>query len=363
MWSLGSFGASGVTSLFGGLLEQTFVGWRGVFLIGAVVSVVGIILVRRAPETQTPRSGVRGLDWAGAITFALGIAAVFTLITQISKLDFATALPWVLIAAAVIVFAIFGVVEKRKGSKAFLDFALFKNRQYSSVTAANFLLNSMGGALVVSLWALQVGYGLEPGTAGLLTLGFAAGIFAFLRVGEKLLGTKGAKFPIVIAATLVPLSLVFFAFTFLPRTEYMILNVAASVAIGAGLAMFATPATDAALSSLPADKVGVGSGFYKMASALGNGFGIAVFTTLLTSQSDGGPLADFMGRLLPFAADGEVVVRQAAAAALGIGALYGLVALIVIVLWVPNRPQSATEEPAEGPAEDKIEDEVDASTP
>ncbi|WJY68698.1 MFS transporter [Corynebacterium auris] len=363
MWSLGSFGASGVTSLFGGLLEQTFVGWRGVFLIGAVVSVVGIILVRRAPETQTPRSGVRGLDWAGAITFALGIAAVFTLITQISKLDFATALPWVLIAAAVIVFAIFGVVEKRKGSKAFLDFALFKNRQYSSVTAANFLLNSMGGALVVSLWALQVGYGLEPGTAGLLTLGFAAGIFAFLRVGEKLLGTKGAKFPIVIAATLVPLSLVFFAFTFLPRTEYMILNVAASVAIGAGLAMFATPATDAALSSLPADKVGVGSGFYKMASALGNGFGIAVFTTLLTSQSDGGPLADVMGRLLPFAADGEVVVRQAAAAALGIGALYGLVALIVIVLWVPNRPQSATEEPAEGPAEDKIEDEVDASTP
>ncbi|SDR72421.1 MFS transporter [Corynebacterium timonense] len=359
MWSLGSFGASGVTSLFGGLLEQTFVGWRGIFLIGVLVSVAGIILVRRAPETQTPRSGVRGLDWAGAITFALGIAAVFILVTQASKLDFSTAIPWVLLVGAIVIFVIFGVVEKSKGSKAFLDFALFKNRQYSSVVTTNFLLNSMGGSLVVSLWVLQSGYGLEPGTVGLLTLGFAAGIFTFLRVGEKLLGAKGAKFPILIAAVTVPLSMVFFAFTFLPRTEYMILNVVASFAIGAGLALFATPGTDAALSALPADKVGVGSGFYKMASALGNGFGIAIFAALFTSQTNGGPLADFVGQLVPFAADGEVVVRQAAAVALGFGAIYGLVAFIFIALWVPGRPAASQDK--EVPQ--KVEDEVEASNP
>ena len=344
MWSLGSFGASAFASFLGGIIGQTFIGWRGIFLIGAVVSVIAILIVRRAPETDTPRSGVRGLDWTGAITFALGTAIVFVLVTQSSKLDFTGVLPWILIAAGVAVFAVFALVERRKGSSAFLDFALFKNRQYSSVVTANFLINTVGGGLIVSLWVLQLGYGLSSATAGLLTIGFAVGVFAFLRVGEKLLGSVGAKVPMLLAATLVMISLMVLTTTFLPTTGYMVVNALGAVVLGAGMAIFATPATDAALSALPADKSGVGSGFYKMASALGNGFGIAVATALFSSQSSGGALADAVARVFSFAEGGNLLIRQAGAVALAGSALFAVVAVLLVVVWVPRRPVSSSDE-------------------
>jgi DHA2 family multidrug resistance protein-like MFS transporter len=49
---------------------------------------------------------------------------------------------------------------------------------------------------------------------------------------------------------------------------------------GLGLAFYATPSTDAALSNLPLSQTAAGSGIYKMASSLGNGFGIAISTAI-----------------------------------------------------------------------------------
>ena len=60
---------------------------------------------------------------------------------------------------------------------------------------------------------------------------------------------------------------------------------------GIGLAFYATPSTDAALSNLPDDQAGSGSGIYKMASSLGASFGVAIsaaiFTALSADQRDG----------------------------------------------------------------------------
>ena len=48
------------------------------------------------------------------------------------------------------------------------------------------------------------------------------------------------------------------------------------LAIFLGLAFYATPSTDAALSALPDDQAGSGAGIYKMASSLGASFGGAL---------------------------------------------------------------------------------------
>ena len=44
--------------------------------------------------------------------------------------------------------------------------------------------------------------------------------------------------------------------------------------------MYATPSTDTAVDQAPDDKVGVASGLYKMASSLGNAFGVALSSTI-----------------------------------------------------------------------------------
>lgn len=52
--------------------------------------------------------------------------------------------------------------------------------------------------------------------------------------------------------------------------------------------MFATPALSTAVSTTPAEKVGVASGIFKMGSTLGGAFGIAIMTSIYTAVIQSG---------------------------------------------------------------------------
>ena len=67
--------------------------------------------------------------------------------------------------------------------------------------------------------------------------------------------------------------------------QYTMLAVVAYTLFGLGLAFYATPSTDAALSNLPDDQAGSGSGIYKMASSLGASFGVAISAAIFTALS------------------------------------------------------------------------------
>jgi DHA2 family multidrug resistance protein-like MFS transporter len=54
-------------------------------------------------------------------------------------------------------------------------------------TLSNLLLNAAAGILLVAMTLAQIGGGMTAQGAGLLTLGYAIAIVAFIRVGEKLL--------------------------------------------------------------------------------------------------------------------------------------------------------------------------------
>ena len=66
---------------------------------------------------------------------------------------------------------------------------------------------------------------------------------------------------------------------------YQVLAIIAFTLFGLGLAFYATPSTDAALSNLPDDQAGAGSGIYKMASSLGASFGVAISAAIFTALS------------------------------------------------------------------------------
>ena len=67
--------------------------------------------------------------------------------------------------------------------------------------------------------------------------------------------------------------------------QYKVLAVIAYTLFGLGLAFYATPSTDAALSNLPDDQAGSGAGIYKMASSLGASFGVAISAAIFTALS------------------------------------------------------------------------------
>ena len=119
--------------------------------------------------------------------------------------------------------------------------------------------------------------------------------------------------------------------------QYTTLAVISYSLFGLGLAFYATPSTDAALSNLPDDQAGSGSGIYKMASSLGASFGVAISATIFTVLSAENGSTRWLEGVITFAGrQDNLAVRQAALIALGANLLMVVAAIVSIMLTVPK---------------------------
>ena len=281
LWSMGSWGGSGFAALFGGLMVG--VGWRYIFYAAAAISLIGLLMIWNTPESKAEVSDNKKTDFAGIITFMLSMIGLQLLVSKGSEFGWTSPLGITLIVVTVIFAILFFKIEKGKEG-AFIDFKLFNNLTFTGATISNFMINGTAGMLIVSLALLQVGGNLTAKAAGMLTLGYAVSIVLFIRVGEKLLQRFGARKPMIWGSLIVGVSIILLMFTNVMTDTYKILCIISYTLFGLGLAFYATPSTDAALSNLPEAQAGSGSGIYKMASSLGAAFGVAisagVFSTL-----------------------------------------------------------------------------------
>jgi DHA2 family multidrug resistance protein-like MFS transporter len=231
-------------------------------------------------------------------------------------------------------------IAESRAHNPFVNFALFRNSTYTGATISNFMLNGVSGMLLVSMLLLQLGGGLSAQAAGMLTLGYAIAIVAFIRVGEKLLQKFGARKPMIWGSLIVGVSIAMLMPTQLLLSEYRILAVTSYTLFGLGLAFYATPSTDAALSNLPDDQAGSGSGLYKMASSLGASFGVAISAAIFTALSGDAESGRWLEGVITFAGrQDNLAVRQAALIALAFNLLMIAAAVVSIMLTVPKHDQ------------------------
>lgn len=332
-WSIGSWGGSGVSALFGGLVASSL-GWRWIFWMSIIVSAISFLLLRGAPESKVTSTDKRRFDSYGFTSFIISMVALNIVIGQGSALGWSN--PVVITLAVVFVLAavVFFRVESRNPD-GFVDLRLFNNKTYTGATLSNFLLNGAAGTLLVALSLVQQAAGLSSLQSGLLTIGYLVAILSTIRVGEKLLQRMGARKPMLIGCVITATGILLTTFTFLQAGQYMIVAFVGFTLFGVGLGFYATPSTDAALSNVPNEKAGAASGIYKMASSLGAAFGVAISAALFTSLSGLSAkftaLSDlFLGRT------DNVGIRFAAAIALLFNVMMVIVAIVAIALTVPN---------------------------
>jgi DHA2 family multidrug resistance protein-like MFS transporter len=335
LWSIGSWGGSGLCSLFGGLVTQNF-GWRYIFFASVLVAIIGLILIHDTPESRAEGKGSYKFDFAGVISFMIAMVALQIVVTQGNRLGWTSVYAIVLIAVTVIFGILFFLVEARAPA-AFVDFTLFKNPTFTGATISNFLLNGVTGTQIVSLQLMQLGGNLTAQQAGLLTLGYAVAIITFIRVGEKLLQRFGARKPMIWGCLITGLSILFISATNVLLSDYKILAAIGYTLFGVGLAFYATPSTDAALSNLPATQAGSGSGIYKMASSLGAAFGVAISAAIFTALSADTGSVNWLEGVITFQGrQDNLALREAAIVALMLNVVMAVVAIIAIMLTVPK---------------------------
>lgn len=340
LWSIGSWGGSGLCSLFGGLVAQNL-GWRYIFFASVVVAVVGLLLMRGTPESKAASQKEYKFDFAGVISFMIAMVALQIFVTQGNKLGWTSSYALILLAVTVIFGFLFFRTEGRTPA-AFVDFTLFHNPTFTGATISNFLLNALAGTMIVSLELVQMGGNMTAQQAGMLTLGYAITIILFIRAGEKLLQRFGARKPMIWGCLVTGLSIVFLLPANLMLSNYKIMAIIGYALFGLGLAIYATPSTDAALSSLPATQTGAGSGIYKMASSLGAAFGVAISAAIFTALSASTDAARWLEGVITFQGrQDNLAVRQAAIIALMFNVFMAAVAIMSIMLTIPKGKQKS----------------------
>jgi DHA2 family multidrug resistance protein-like MFS transporter len=335
LWSIGSWGGSGFAALFGGVMAAN-VGWRWIFLCGSVISALGMLMVRGTPESRAETKHGYTFDTAGILTFMIAMIALLVLATEGANLGWTSGASLGLLSVA-IVFGIIFLRSESHNDNAFVDFRLFHNKTYTGATLSNLLLNAVSGILIVSMTLVQRAGRMSAQGAGLLTLGYAIAIVAFIRVGEKLLQHLGPRRPMIWGSTIVGVSILLLMPTSVMLQAYKILAIVAFTLFGIGLAFYATPSTDAALANLPADRAGAGSGLYKMASSLGASFGVAISAAIYTALSGGhAPVSWIAGTITFVGRQDNLAMREAAFFAFAANLLMVAAAIVSIVLTVPS---------------------------
>lgn len=110
LWSMGSWGGSGFAALFGGLMAQN-IGWRWIFIIAAVVSLIGMLMVRGTPESKAPPKADYKFDFSGVLTFMVTMVALQIFATQGASLGWGSPAALALLAVAIVFGIAFYKIE------------------------------------------------------------------------------------------------------------------------------------------------------------------------------------------------------------------------------------------------------------
>jgi EmrB/QacA subfamily drug resistance transporter len=277
-------GVSGIGTaagpLLGGWLLQHF-WWGSVFLINipvAVLAVIGGIVFLSESRAETKRA----IDLVGVGLSAVGLAAItYGLIMGPEEgWGSTTVLGGLGLGAALMVGFVFW---DRRRREPLVDFTLFRNPTFSTglgaVTAAFFCM--LGVSFLLSQY-IQFVQKADVFSVGLRFLPMAAGTLIGSNSATRLAHRFGLRAVIVTGMVMVLGALGIYC-TLTVSSNPLPIGVAFAL-VGAGLGLIIAPASNAVISTLPPDKIGVGSGLRSTVQLLAGSFGVAIVGTVATAR-------------------------------------------------------------------------------
>lgn len=256
-WSFGSYGGTGLASLFAGMIA-TFIGWRWIFVLSIIFSILALILLKGIPESKDESAHNKKFDIIGIIIFVIMMLSINIVITQGDRIGWLNPIIVILIAIFIVTLIAFYIFEKRQ-NEPFIDFSLFSNNIYIGTTLANLMVNMDIGSLALFNIYVQDDKHLTGAQAGLITIPYMLCSLLMIRVGERFMQNRGPQLPLMLGPLSITVGIILLAFTSLPNMIYYIVACIGFIFIGLGLGFFATPALSTAVSNVPAEKAGTAS--------------------------------------------------------------------------------------------------------
>jgi EmrB/QacA subfamily drug resistance transporter len=170
----------------------TYFSWRWIFFINIPVAVLGIVLI--SIFIQDVREEVRTrLDWRGFILTGFGLAGIVFGFENLGR----GAMPFTTVAALLagggVCLGVYGW-HARRTPHAILDLSMFRLTSFmTSAVGGVFLRMVMGATPFLLALLLQMGFGLSPLEAGLITFTSAAGALLMKTTARPIIQWFGFK--------------------------------------------------------------------------------------------------------------------------------------------------------------------------
>jgi EmrB/QacA subfamily drug resistance transporter len=308
-WAAAGAIAGALGPVLGGWLVES-VGWRAIFLVNLPVAGAALWLGWRHVAESREESKAP-LDWlgVGAITFALG--AITLGLTMLSSGEGRASTGWTSAGVGALALLLFLAIERKRGERAIMPFALFGTASFAGLTLLTFFLYAaLGGLFVLLPYVLIELRGYSPIAAGAALLPLPA----VIGLGSRLMGAFAARTGPRLPLTIGPL-VVAAGFALAARIggggSYWTSVLPAVLVIAVGMAGAVAPLTTAVMASVDQDHVGTANGFNSAVARTGGLIATALLGAVLAARGAG--LAD------SFAV--ASFVGAAAAAAAGLAAL------------------------------------------
>jgi MFS family permease len=333
--------------LLGGYLADQ-VSWRAIFLLNVPLAVAAAgLAILFAGESRD--EGAKQLDWSGAVTIAIGLAAVTWGLGAIPASGFhdTTVLGSLGLGAAFL--ASFMAIEARSGDRAMMPLSLYNSRDFSATNALTLLLYfALGGALYYLPFGLirLGGYSATQAGAALLPfaliMGFGASLAGTLsdRFGPRLSLTSG---PVIAACGLVLLAFADFA-----RPYWTGVFPAISV-LGIGMTITVPPLTSTVMASVEEARAGIASGVNNAVARVAGLLAVASLGTVLFASfsyhlADPGQTSDALNAVLAgqtgVAEDATAAFDRALRSVMLVTAFCAALGGVTGWLWIEPRPGS-----------------------
>ncbi|NEA72747.1 MFS transporter [Streptomyces sp. SID13588] len=311
--ALGLWGAtSGVAVALGPLVGGAVLAsrsWRWIFWLNIPVTCALVPLARwRMHES---RGADARFDLTGTVLVSLGLLGVLLAVTGIGSGD----TPLQRVVAATLGTAMLGgfVLCQRRAAVPLLDPALLRERYFTAVNSAGFLLHAgLFGSVFLLAQFLQTVQGHTPLEAGLRMLPWTAMPLLVAPLAGRW-ADRHAPVLIVIGLGLSALGLAWLAITAAPDVAYSIL-VPALMAGGIGLALFFTASAHLLMTCAGPNRQGPVAGVNSALRETGGVLGVALGSTTFAAYGSYSSGPDFVAGLVPALWGGAALLALAASA-------------------------------------------------
>ncbi|MEU7959250.1 MFS transporter [Micromonospora humida] len=354
--------AVAIGPILGGTLLEHF-WWGSVFLINVPVVALGVLLVALlVPESRDPRPG--RVDILGVLLSVIGLVALTYGIIDGGEHGFGRPTVWAAILGGVAVLAWF-VEHERRSDHPSLDVRLFRVPRFAApVAIVGLVFFAAMGVMFFSSFYMQLVRGYSPLETGLFFLPFAVAQLVFAPRSAAMVRRYGGRAVATVGLVLTAVALAAFAFIDAATPIWVVL--VAFFLQGVGMANIMPPATESIMSALPREKAGVGSAVSNTVRQIAGALGVAVLGSVLSAvyRQDIATVADALPAPAREAATESVSGAYAAAAQLGpaaprliaaandafvsamhwaaaISAVVAALGIIVVLRWMPGRPDAA----------------------